>query len=68
MEIKDLFLTPLYLLLFYFIAFAIRPAVTNIYTKKYFIPALTLKYIGAISVGIIYQFYYRLERLVGFFV
>jgi hypothetical protein len=59
MEFKDLFLTPIYLLIFYLIAFAIRPSVTNVYTRKYFIPALSLKYLGAISLGIIYQFYYH---------
>jgi hypothetical protein len=57
-DLKDLFLTPLYLGLFYMIAFAVRPAFTNKYTKPYFIPALTLKFIGAIGLGIIYQFYY----------
>lgn len=58
MQLQDLFITPFYLALFYALAYAIRPKVTNIYTKKYFIPALTLKFIGAIALGIIYQFYY----------
>lgn len=58
MELKDLFLTPLYLGIFYAIAYAIRPKFTNPLTKKYFIPALTLKFIGAIALGLIYQFYY----------
>ncbi|GGF20413.1 hypothetical protein [Hymenobacter cavernae] len=58
MELKDLLLTPLYLLLFYGIAFAVRSKVTNKFTKKYFIPALTVKFVGAIGLGLIYQFYY----------
>ena len=58
MELKDLLLTPLYLALIYSLAFAVRARVTNIYTRKYFIPALTLKLIGAIALGLIYQFYY----------
>lgn len=58
MELKDLFLTPLYLAIFYLIAYAIRPSFTNKYTKPYFIPALTLKFVGAIGLGVIYQFYY----------
>lgn len=58
MDLKDLFLTPLYLGIFYAISYAIRPKVTNALTKKYFIPALTLKFIGAIALGLIYQFYY----------
>ncbi|OUJ73167.1 hypothetical protein [Hymenobacter crusticola] len=58
MELKDLFLTPIYLLLFYGIAFAVRKKVTNKFTKKYFIPALTAKFVGALGLGLIYQFYY----------
>jgi hypothetical protein len=58
MELKDLFLTPIYLGIFYAIAFAVRPSFTNKYTKPYFIPALTVKFIGAIALGLIYQFYY----------
>jgi hypothetical protein len=58
MELSDLFLTPLYLGIFYAIAFAIRPSMTNSFTKRYFIPALTLKFIGALALGMIYQFYY----------
>ncbi|ALD21549.1 hypothetical protein [Hymenobacter sp. DG25A] len=59
MDLKDLFLTPLYLGIFYAIAYAVRPKFTNVYTKKYFIPALTVKFIGAIGLGVIYQFYYK---------
>lgn len=59
MEVKDIFLTPIFLGIFYLIAFAVRPSVTNSYTRKYFIPALSLKFLGAIAVGVIYQFYYH---------
>ena len=58
MELKDLFLTPLYLGLFYGLAFAFRKRFTNPLTRKYFIPALSVKFLGAISLGLIYQFYY----------
>ncbi|RSK36063.1 hypothetical protein [Hymenobacter metallilatus] len=58
MELKDLFLTPLYLGLFYGLAFALRKRFTNPLTKRYFIPALSVKFLGAISLGLIYQFYY----------
>jgi hypothetical protein len=58
MEFKDLFLTPIYLIIFYVIAYNIRSSVTNNRTKKYFIPALTVKFFGAIALGLIYQFYY----------
>ncbi|MDQ2793867.1 MAG: hypothetical protein M3Y12_07660 [Bacteroidota bacterium] len=58
MEISDLFLGPVYLGIFYALAYWIRPAVTNQFTKPYFIPALSLKFVGAVGLGIIYQFYY----------
>lgn len=59
MEISDFFWGPLYLVILYSIAYLVRPAVTNRFTKQYFIPALTLKFIGSISLGLIYQFYYN---------
>ena len=58
MELSDLFLAPLYLGIFYAVAFGIRARVTNQFTKQFFIPALTLKFIGAIALGLVYQFYY----------
>jgi hypothetical protein len=58
MDFKDLYITPLYLILFYLIVYAVRPSVSNGLTKKYFIPALTVKFIGAISLGLIYRYYY----------
>ncbi|WP_226163552.1 hypothetical protein [Hymenobacter terricola] len=42
----------------YVIAYGVRDSVTNVYTKKYFIPALTVKIIGAISLGILYHTLY----------
>lgn len=58
MELSDYLLTPIYLGLIYALAFAIRPAVTNKYTKPYFIPALSLKLLGAIALGILYHTIY----------
>ena len=58
MHLKDLFITPLYLAIIYAIAFGIRSSVTNVYTKKYFIPALTVKIVGAIALGILYHTLY----------
>jgi hypothetical protein len=57
--LNDLLLTPVYLGLFYGLAFAVRSKVTNVYTRPYFIPALTLKFIGAIALGLIYTYYYN---------
>ena len=58
MEIKDLIITPFYLLIFYIIAYTIRPYVTDRNNRKFFIPALFVRFFGAISLGLIYQFYY----------
>jgi len=58
MELSDYLLTPIYLGLIYALAFVIRPAVTNKYTKPYFIPALSLKLLGAIALGILYHTIY----------
>ena len=51
--------TPILLLVLYGFAYAIRQSVTNRETAKYFIPALSAKFLGAISLGLIYQFYYQ---------
>lgn len=58
METSDLLLAPLYLGALYLLAYWMRPTVTNQFTRPYFIPALTLKFIGAVGLGLIYQFYY----------
>lgn len=58
MTTQDLFITPIYFLVLMLGAFFMRPLFTNRRTKKYFIPALLLKLIGAIALGVVYQFYY----------
>lgn len=58
MGLKDLIVTPFYLVLFSVIAYFIRPYVTNAQTKKYFLPALWVRFAGAILLGVLYQFYY----------
>ena len=58
LALNDLLLTPLYLGLFYLIAYAVRDRFSNAYTKRYFIPALTVKFLGAIGLGLIYAYYY----------
>jgi hypothetical protein len=58
MELRDLIVTPIFIIFVFFIAYLIRPIVTDQVTKKYFFPALTVKIIGAILLGFIYQFYY----------
>lgn len=58
MELSDYLLTPFYIGLIYAIAYAIRPSVTNRYTKPYFIPALSVKILGAVALGILYHTIY----------
>ena len=58
MTLQDLLVTPIYLILLSLLAWSIRPYITTKATIKYYFPALYLKFFGAISVGMIYQFYY----------
>lgn len=58
MESKDLFLTPIFLIFIYVIAFILKKRIKDNNIRRYFIPALTVKMIGAVSVGLIYTFYY----------
>ena len=67
LTLKDLLLTPLYLGIFYLIAFGVRKRFTNAYTKRYFIPALTLKFVGAIGLGLVYEYYYNGGDTTGYF-
>ena len=60
MQIQDLFLTPCYLIIIYFFAYVLKSRVVKYPAiKQYFIPALSLRIIGAIALGLIYQFYYK---------
>ena len=59
MNLQDLLVTPILLVLVYLLAMILRNRITNGVNRKYFIPGLTLKIIGAISLGLIYQFYYK---------
>ena len=67
MDIKDLILTPFYLIFFTLMGYMIRPYVTNKTTRKFFIPALWVRFIGAIALGLIYQFYYGGGDTFGYF-
>jgi hypothetical protein len=50
--------TPIFIIAIFAIAYIIRPRITDAITRQYFLPALFVKIIGALAVGIIYQFYY----------
>ena len=58
MGLRDFIVTPIILSLIYVVAYLVRPHVTDSANKMYFFPALSLKLVGALSLGFIYQFYY----------
>lgn len=58
MELRDFIVAPIITILVYLAAYRIRPYVTDEINRRYFLPALAVKIIGAISLGFIYQFYY----------
>jgi hypothetical protein len=58
MALKDLLLTPLYLPFILLLAVWLRTKMTDSVTRRYFLPGLFVKMIGAVALGVIYQFYY----------
>ncbi len=58
MTSQDFIVTPIILLLLYGVAFLFRGSATDSITRRYFIPALTVRFVGAIALGMVYQFYY----------
>lgn len=58
MGYSDLLVTPVLLFLVILIALLIKKRVTTKESSVYFIPGLLLKITGALSLGLIYQFYY----------
>jgi hypothetical protein len=59
MVLQDLIVTPVLLILIFVLALWIRKGLSDKNTRRYFIPGLTIKIIGAISLGLIYQYYYE---------
>jgi len=59
MELKDLFLSPIYISFMYLVAFRLRDKYfKDDPVRKYIVPGMTVKIIGAIAAGLIYFFYY----------
>ena len=58
MELRDLIVTPVFFILFFIVAYIIRPYLTDDTTRVYYYPALLVKIFGALALGFIYQFYY----------
>ena len=58
MELRDFIVTPIVIVLICSGAYFLRPYVTDAVNRRYFIPALMVRIVGALSLGFIYQFYY----------
>lgn len=58
MELKDIFVTPFYLVIIYAVAYSIRARIKDSILRKKFIPALSMKLFGGVALGLVYQFYY----------
>ncbi len=58
MELRDLVVTPIIFILIYVMAYIVRAKVTDDINHVYFLPALTVKLISALALGVLYQFYY----------
>jgi len=58
MGLQDLLVTPVWLGMIYLLAYLLRPLFTDRNTRRYYIPGLSVKLVGALAVGFIYQFYY----------
>ena len=67
MEFKDLIIAPIVAIIILGGAMLIRPWVTYEENRKYFLPALSLKLLGALLLGALYQFYYGGGDTFGYF-
>ncbi|AFM03177.1 hypothetical protein Fleli_0717 [Bernardetia litoralis DSM 6794] len=56
--LQDLFLTPIYLLLIYSVLYFLRTSILDKEMRKFFIMGYTVKVVGAIFFGLVFQFVY----------
>ena len=63
----DVLITPFYILLAFLVVWVFRKRLTDRVTPKYYFPALTVKIIGAISLGIVYYYYYSVGDTRGYY-
>jgi len=59
MDLRDLIIAPIVIFLVYVIGYIFRPRLADDITRRYFFAGLTVKIIGAIALGVLYQFYYN---------
>jgi hypothetical protein len=58
MELRDLVVTPIWLIIILVGAVLVRTRIKDPLIRPYFLPALIVRLIGAVAVGMVYQFYY----------
>jgi hypothetical protein len=58
MGFQDLLIAPIYGIIILFIMYSLRRRMAPPHLRKFFIPALLLKFVGAAALGLIYFFYY----------
>ena len=58
MVLSDFIIGPLVVVVIFLIAYIIRPVVTSPLTIQFFFPALTVKLMASLALGLLYQFYY----------
>lgn len=58
MELRDLIIGPIFFAFILMLALLVRVKFTDSLTKKYFLPALIIKMVGAVSLGLVYYGYY----------
>lgn len=56
--LQDLFLTPIYLLLIYSVLYFLRSSIVDKEMRQFFIVGYTVKVVGAIFFGLVFQFIY----------
>lgn len=59
LELRDFIVTPIVIIVVYAVAYVVRPLVTDDVNRRYFFAGLSVKIIGALAVGFVYQFYYH---------
>jgi len=68
MDIKDIIITPFFLLFIFFISFILRTKYEiGSPLRKYYFPAMWVKVLGAIAICFVYQFYYGSGDTIGFY-
>ncbi len=58
MYFKDIIIGFIVALILLMVALGVKKFVTNKFNRKYFLPALLFKMVGALSLGLLYHFYY----------